>query len=227
MLVWMVKSEGCPAATSMSMGDRHLANSHPAFLYSAQRAARESRPCITVAPDWPGRAYTFRWGLTPVTMPASASTLGKSSLLVLLRWYSVSGSRIAAERYLLAPGYSKSTWRYARRFSSVFSTPTASKRCPIVPGPSSQAVMPLPGVPIMAAIFSRWAFSSAERKAPPWQEPMPVTGTASDTKDARGTTTHERRAPTRDPHLAGTWRVANSCSEQQACMLVLRWALES
>mmetsp|Transcript_19796 Transcript_19796/g.32068 ORF Transcript_19796/g.32068 Transcript_19796/m.32068 type:complete len:220 (-) Transcript_19796:703-1362(-) len=51
MLASMTRSEGCPAETSISMGDRHLANSQPAALYSMHRAARESSPCMTVAPD--------------------------------------------------------------------------------------------------------------------------------------------------------------------------------
>eukprot|EP00955_Chlamydomonas_euryale_P072448 361401-Chlamydomonas_euryale.AAC.5 len=82
----------------------------------------------------PHRTRTFRCGLTPGMTPISLSRAGNSAPLVLDFWYSVSGSRMAAE----------SICRYARRFSSVFSMPYLAKRSPIVPGPSSHAVMPLP-----------------------------------------------------------------------------------
>ena len=39
----------------------------------------------------------------------------------------------------------------------------------MVPGPSSHAVMPLPGVAISAATLSSSALVAAERCAPPWQ----------------------------------------------------------
>eukprot|EP00955_Chlamydomonas_euryale_P072449 361401-Chlamydomonas_euryale.AAC.6 len=58
MLASMTKSDGWPLASSITSGERHLANTAPACLYSVSRAARESRPCITVEPRWPGSAYT-------------------------------------------------------------------------------------------------------------------------------------------------------------------------
>ena len=44
---------------------------------------------------------------------------------------------------------------------------------PIVPGPSSQAVMPFPAVPICSQTDTSSALRSAERWSPPWQEHGP------------------------------------------------------
>jgi hypothetical protein len=44
---------------------------------------------------------------------------------------------------------------------------------PIVPGPSSQAVMPFPAVPICSQTDTSSALRSAERCSPPWQEHGP------------------------------------------------------
>ena len=41
----MTRSLGWPAASSISIGERHLANTAPAALYSVRRAASESSPC--------------------------------------------------------------------------------------------------------------------------------------------------------------------------------------
>ncbi len=99
MLASITRSLGWPSASSMTSGLRHFAKTAPAFLYSSSRAARLSSPCITVEPPWPGSAYTFRCGFTPGAMPSSVSFAGKSLLpALLLFWYSVSGSRIAAHR---------------------------------------------------------------------------------------------------------------------------------
>lgn len=80
MLALMTRSLGWPVAWLISMGARHLANTHPAFLYSSRRAASESRPCIAVLPCWPGSLYTFRWGFTPGRIPSSFSRAGKSGV---------------------------------------------------------------------------------------------------------------------------------------------------
>ena len=50
MLAWIVNSLGESLASSITSGDLHLANTAPAARYSVSRAARLSRPCITVAP---------------------------------------------------------------------------------------------------------------------------------------------------------------------------------
>ena len=54
MFVSMASADGVPWATSMVSGDRHLAKVQPAALYSRQRSARPSRPCMQVSPDVPG-----------------------------------------------------------------------------------------------------------------------------------------------------------------------------
>ena len=99
MLASITRSLGWPEASSMVSGLRHFAKTAPAFLYSSSRAASESSPCITVLPPWPGSAYTFRCGLTPGRMPSAFRRSGNSGVPALvLRWYSVSGSRMAAHR---------------------------------------------------------------------------------------------------------------------------------
>jgi hypothetical protein len=50
--------------------------------------------------------------------------------------------------------------------------PTASKRAPIVAGPSSHAVMPFPGVATAAAVASNCAFSDAVRNDPPKEKAL-------------------------------------------------------
>ena len=52
--------------------------------------------------------------------------------------------------------------------------PYLAKRSPMVPGPSSQAVMPLPRCAIASATFSSSALRSFVRCAPAWQERRPV-----------------------------------------------------
>ena len=99
--------EGLPAATSMVSGERHLAKTHPAALYSLRRSARESRPCMTVSPSVPGSLYTCSEGFTPGRMPRSLRSWGRGTPADDF-WYTVSGSRIAPDTYLGAPSASKS-----------------------------------------------------------------------------------------------------------------------
>lgn len=75
----------------------------------------------------PGSWYTFRCGLTPGRMPSCRKRAGKR-VPSEERWYSVSGSKMAAQRYSAAPGCSNSTWRYERRASSELAMPTWAKR---------------------------------------------------------------------------------------------------
>jgi hypothetical protein len=63
----------------------------------------------------------------------------------LVFWNSVSSNRIAPEMYWPRPGVVSSSSRYARRLSSVFSTPMESRRLPQVALDSSMARMPRPG----------------------------------------------------------------------------------
>jgi hypothetical protein len=53
--------------------------------------------------------------------------------------------------------------------SSLFSMPYLAKRSPIVPGPSSQAVMPLPGCAMCSHTASSSALRALLRCAPLWQ----------------------------------------------------------
>lgn len=80
MLALITRSLGWPFAWLISSGDRHLAKTAPAFLYSSRRAASESSPCIVVLPCCPGSLYTLRWGFTPGRMPISLRRAGKSGL---------------------------------------------------------------------------------------------------------------------------------------------------
>ena len=47
-------------------------------------------------------------------------------------WYSVSSNMMAPLMYCPSPGAVYSSWRHARRLSSVFSTPTDSRRLPVL-----------------------------------------------------------------------------------------------
>src|SRR5690606_13213005 len=67
-------------------------------------------------------------------------------------WRMVSSYRIAPLMYSLSFGVVRSSSRYARRFSSVFSMPTPAKRLAIVPEDSSMAMMPLPGATMATAV---------------------------------------------------------------------------
>mmetsp|Transcript_38977 Transcript_38977/g.102190 ORF Transcript_38977/g.102190 Transcript_38977/m.102190 type:complete len:218 (+) Transcript_38977:1009-1662(+) len=164
MLDSMASCEGLPAATSTLSGERHLANTQPFALYSRSRSARESRPCITVSPSQPGSLYTCNDGLTPGRMPRSVRTCG-SGTPELDVWKTVSGSRIAAEMNSVAPSASKSIWRYARRLSSVGSTPTLANLGSIVRPDSSHAEIPFPGCPMCWTTASRDALVSGDRNS--------------------------------------------------------------
>ena len=81
---------------------------------------------------------------------------------------SVSGSRIAPDRYWLALFASNKTWRYLRRFSSLLSTPTSLNLIPIVPLLSSHAVMPLPDCVKCCAVFNNASFADLDKWEPKW-----------------------------------------------------------
>ena len=75
-------------------------------------------------------------------------------------WRIVSSKRITPLMCSSTPSVVKSSSRYARRFSSVDSTPIESKRFLIVPSLSSAARIPLPGATRALAISSRvWSRS--------------------------------------------------------------------
>jgi hypothetical protein len=71
----------------------------------------------------------------------------------------VSSYRITPLTYSSTPSVVKSRSRYARRFSSVDSTPIESKRFLIVPVLSSAARIPLPGATSASAVA--WSSSTS------------------------------------------------------------------
>jgi hypothetical protein len=140
----------------MVMTARHLLKRAPSEWYSSKRARRPSRPSVTFSPGCPARSCapvsTLIPGTTPFAARSSANGVPSSDA-----WRIVSSYRITPPTYSSKPGVVKRRFRYARRFSSVDSTPIESKRFLIVPVDSSAASTPLWSATIDCAI----AFSSS------------------------------------------------------------------
>ena len=92
--------------------------------------------------------------LMPACSPASASARGNGRPSARC-WRSVSSHRMTPLMRPARPSPVTSSSRYARRCSSVGSTPTPSRRRDMVPGLSSAARMPRPPVTSAAAVVRR------------------------------------------------------------------------
>src|SRR5919106_1479388 len=132
---------------------RHLAKRAPSSRYSARRSRRPSSPSVTVSPS-AARASCLAplSTLMPGMIPLLASSFGNGTPS-LVDWRMVSSNRITPLMNSSTPSVVKRRSRYARRFSSVDSTPILSKRFLIVPVLSSAARMPLPGATIARAVL--------------------------------------------------------------------------
>ena len=96
-------------------------------------------------------------GTTPLStlMPGMiALALRRSTKVVPSRhdWPKVSSNMITPEQCFSNPSVVNRSSRYARLFSSMFSTEMPANRLPIVPVDSSAARMPLPGTDMALAV---------------------------------------------------------------------------
>src|SRR5688572_993236 len=123
---------------------RHLLKTAPSSLYSARRSRSPSRPSVMTSPGQNGSGFAPRSTLMPGATPFSFKIF-TSGVPSAAFWRIVSSYRITPLMYSAMRGARNSSSRYARRLSSVLSTPIASKRLLMVLVLSSAARMPLPG----------------------------------------------------------------------------------
>ena len=109
---------------------------------------------MTVSPSAPASGLAPLSTLIPGMIPRLFRSSGNGVPSEAL-WRIVSSKRITPLMCSSLPSVVKSISRYARRLSSVDSTPIESKRFLIVPSLSSAARIPLPGATSAFAISSR------------------------------------------------------------------------
>src|SRR2546423_1005689 len=130
---------------------RHLAKRAPSWKYSCRRLRNPSRPSVTFSPGCSAMSCAPPSTLMPGMMPFffMCSAKGVPSRVFCL---SVSSKRMTPLTNSAAPGVVNRSSRYARRFSSLHSTLTESKRFLHVPALSSAASRPLPGATMARAV---------------------------------------------------------------------------
>ena len=121
---------------------------------------------------------------------------------------------IAPEMYCPRPGAVYSSSLHARRFSSVFSTPTDARRLPVVALDSSEARMPLPRLAMYWAVASSSAVKGLS-KLPPL-----VARKGATTAETR--TVREGEARRREP-AAGAREACCLRAMEEAMVVVVVW----
>ena len=108
---------------------------------------------MIVSPSASASGFAPLSTLMPGMIPFDASSFG-NGVPSALDWRIVSSNRITPLMNSSTPSVVNSSSRYARRVSSVDSTPIESKRFLIVPSLSSAARMPLPSATSARAVVS-------------------------------------------------------------------------
>src|SRR3954452_10254418 len=137
---------------------RHFAKRAPSPRYSSSLARSPSRPSVTVSPFASASGCAPSSTLIPGMTPLDSSSLG-NGVPSCPDWRIVSSKRITPLMYSSTPSVVNSRSRYARRLSSVDSTPIESKRFLIVPVLSSAARIPFPSATSARAVFAKSAIA--------------------------------------------------------------------
>src|SRR5579884_380889 len=130
---------------------RHFAKRAPSSRYSSSRLPSPSSPSVTVSPSASASGFAPLSTLIPGMTPFEASSSG-NGVPSSERCRIVSSKRMTPLMNSSTPGVVKRRLRYARRLSSVDSTPIVSKRFLIVPSLSSAARMPFPSATSARAV---------------------------------------------------------------------------
>src|ERR671937_405986 len=133
---------------------RHFAKRAPRPRYSSRRPRRPSSPSVTVSPSANASGFAPLSTLMPGMIPFDSSSFGNGVPSADV-WRIVSSKRMTPLMNSSAPSVVKSMSRYARRFSSVDSTPIESNRFLIVPADSSAARIPFPKATSALAVSFR------------------------------------------------------------------------
>src|SRR5579884_3658395 len=130
---------------------RHFAKRAPSSRYSSSRFPSPSSPSVTVSPSASASGFAPLSTLIPGMTPFEASSSG-NGVPSSERCRIVSSKRMTPLMNSSTPVVVKRRLRYARRFSSVDSTPIVSKRFLIVPSLSSAARIPFPSATSARAV---------------------------------------------------------------------------